>query len=104
MKKRYYIKPLQATGRKFPVVSFIALWLLCDRLNVPEWFWGIYWFCAIIVFCALVYDCAKYSEEPVDIQDFLKNNHDEIEKGKSFENLLKSLKEIAKEKEKAKAN
>lgn len=84
-KKRYYIKPLQATGRNLPVLRFVTLWLLFERLHVPEWLWGIYFFLMILVFCVYAYDIYKNDETIVDIQKLLKEHYEKTDQDKTKE-------------------
>lgn len=72
-KTRYHIK--SASRRKLPVIPFTALWLLMDRLQSPQWLWGIFWFSAALISISFIYDLIKYDNEDVDLQKFLKQTH-----------------------------
>lgn len=96
--KRYVIKAMQYRGRKFPVINFLALWLLCDRLKIPEWGWGVYWTAVGFVVMVLIFDLIKYEQEEVDIQDMLKENiirqeGSKCEKNQSYEELKEVIRE-----------
>lgn len=87
MKKRYHILQAHVTGRKIPVTSLVTVWLLADRLNAPQWLWGIYWFIVLILVINLIYDCLTVKEIGVDIQKLLEEKGEV--KIKSFSDLTK---------------
>lgn len=70
-KKRYIIRNANTRGRRVHIPSLIAIWLLMDRLNAPEWLYGIYWFIIAIIAVAFFYDVYTYEEEFVDMDEQL---------------------------------
>ena len=75
--KRYIIKPPQATGRRSSLTWLITVWLLLDRIGIPDWGWGIYGTLATILIGFYLYDLFTVDEIMVDIQKSLKKQYQE---------------------------
>lgn len=88
MSKPKYIISTKNQKMRLPVISFVALWLLMDRLKSPDWLWGIYWFVAGLVFIIVLIDTTKHDHVNVDVSDLLKKEYDKNPKNKEDEQIL----------------
>lgn len=87
-KTKYYIKTPEQPH--LPLIHYVTLWLLLDRLNAPQWLWGIYWCLAVGIFLAYIYYRVTVDAKEVDIQNLLKSEH---EKNETFKELKEKLEE-----------
>lgn len=64
MKKLQVIKP-DNLPTKLPLTLTIALYLLIDKLNSPQWIWGMFWTLTVILWACSIY--RMWVEEQVEI-------------------------------------
>ncbi|WP_257311155.1 hypothetical protein [Geothrix fuzhouensis] len=39
---------------RLPLWHSVAMWLLCDRLKIPSWGWGVFWTLQVIIWTAAI--------------------------------------------------
>jgi len=53
--KRRYVLAEKNKRVPLPILGWVTIWLLLDRIGIPAWAWGVYWTFVVLVTVTVAY-------------------------------------------------